>query len=141
MAAPVVNRKIREAGGFMYAIVAKEFFDSCTFQNRCGALNVQVVRVLHVRSRAGFPVRFSRLESPFLEEVNPEEREIIGILPPTNRTDGPVGARADLRLQSVPPLHGGVQAGTAMEQSRAVSRRGARLSQLGRARQCDHIEN
>ncbi|EZA58291.1 hypothetical protein X777_01248 [Ooceraea biroi] len=46
IAAPVVNRKIREAGGFMYVIVGKELSECCAFQNHCGALNIQMMDLL-----------------------------------------------------------------------------------------------
>jgi len=45
MAAPVVNRKIIEAGGSIYIIVLKDLFENCTFQDHCDSLNIQVVRV------------------------------------------------------------------------------------------------
>lgn len=45
MAAPVTNRKILEAGGVMYVIVTKDFFEDYTFQDHCDSFNVQVVRI------------------------------------------------------------------------------------------------
>jgi len=58
MAAPVVNRKIREAGGFMYVMIAKAFFESYTFRDHCNALNIEMVRV---RNKCILQHRFENL--------------------------------------------------------------------------------
>ncbi|XP_011880854.1 PREDICTED: uncharacterized protein C18orf63-like [Vollenhovia emeryi] len=46
MAAPIVNRKLLGTGGSLYVIVAKDFFESCTFRDHCDALNIQVMNLL-----------------------------------------------------------------------------------------------
>lgn len=45
MAAPITNRKILEAGGSLYIIVTKEFFENSAFQDHCDALNIQIVYI------------------------------------------------------------------------------------------------
>lgn len=62
MTAPVTNRKILEAGGAIYVIVTKDFFENYTFQDHCEALNVQVVRILLVpRNLRLFESRYSQV--------------------------------------------------------------------------------
>ncbi|XP_025159663.1 uncharacterized protein C18orf63-like [Harpegnathos saltator] len=46
MTAPVTNRKIREAGGAIYVITTKDFFENYAFQDHCDALNIQVMDLL-----------------------------------------------------------------------------------------------
>lgn len=43
MAAPITNRKLLEAGGALYVIIVKNFFESSTFRDHCDAVNIQVV--------------------------------------------------------------------------------------------------